>query len=87
MQPVQRSPIEDSDIDGGNSSLVHREIAKQSNPSQDLRLISWPPDRSLPRFINKQPFVYDDARKRDTYIYVLSEGVNTAHSVGDFSLI
>ena len=64
--------------------LTERDIAKQKDASADLRLVSWPADKDLPFFWNRQPYVYDDAKGRDTYVYVIDEGVNTQHSVSLF---
>ena len=64
------------------STISARGLVGQKKPPADLRLVSWPPDRELPRFFTRQPYVFDAAKARDSYIYVIDEGVNKQHPVG-----
>ena len=54
-----------------------RTVILQSNAPQDLDLISWSPVKPLPW--RMKGYVYDPSFGRDTYLYVIDNGLNIAN--------
>lgn len=57
----------------------------QPGAPQDLDLLSWPPDKYLPWNGKMKGYAYDMWGGRNTFIYVIDNGINMNNDVGDQS--
>ena len=58
---------------------IPKSVIIQTDAPQDLDLVSWSVAKLLPRKMNG--YVYDLAFGRDTYIYIIDNGLNNLNKV------
>lgn len=68
--------------DKASPPLQRRKPLKyQEDAPQDLDVVSWPRGKRRPTFGKYPYYLYDVARGVDTYIYVISNGINPDNAV------
>ena len=64
-----------------HSTQAARDIRHQSDASEDLAVVSWPPEQRIPIGGSRGGYYYNVLKGINQYIYVIDHGINLLHPV------